>query len=449
MSDDLRALLAAVVAEPADDTVRLAYADCLQEHGNAPRAEFIRLQIDAERLHPDSNARARLEERAQALFAEHWTDWWGEVCAAVGFPMPVPKSSSALGRIARRVGLATPAGHPYETFFKIAIHQRRWKPIDGWVSATFRRGFPDAVSVEIPLRNYSVVRSTLARWQPVSPLASLTVSSPLVGAFLDGPHLAGVRTLRLFDFDPAVLRTSLGSPYFARLEELELESHESVGAEGIRFEFADQVAEAVSAMPTKRLKRLYLQVWTDSVARAVAGAAHLAGLTALEVSILPGLHDDDRAGASRRLATLARSPHLAGLRELAVYGGADAVGIGAVLRNPTWKHLRKLELDLRGWDGMPDLFAGADELPELEEVRFTGVRYDAWTLDALAHSPLLKRVRHFAVRGTYRGGPLPRSLARAVDPDRIETFAIDARDVPARVVEYLRAKFGDRFRPLA
>ena len=71
MSTDLRFLMAAIAADPADDTARLIYADCLEEQGNAPRAEFIRLQIEAERLHPDSNAGARLEEQAQTLFADH------------------------------------------------------------------------------------------------------------------------------------------------------------------------------------------------------------------------------------------------------------------------------------------------------------------------------------------------------------------------------------------
>jgi hypothetical protein len=388
-----------------------------------------------------------LEEQAAALFAEHWIDWWKPVCEAVGFPMPLPKAASALGRLARRVRLATPAGHPYAPLLKVSVHQRSWEEIDGWSAAMFCRGFPDWVSVRIPERDYSVVRATLAGWQQVSPLATLTVSS-LIGSFIHGPHLASVRTLRLFDFDPGVLRAFLASPDFARLEELELESYESIGAEGIRFDFADQVAEAVTAMPTKRFKRLYLQVWTDNVARAVAAAAHLASLTTLQVSILPGLHNDDRAAAARRLTTLARSPHLAGLRELSVFGRADAAGLEAVLRNPIWKHLRKLELDLRGWYGQPDLFTDVDDLPELEEVRLTGFQYDTAILAALARSPLLKRVRHFAVQGVYRGGPLPHALTRVVDPDRIETFAFDVRDAPARVVKELRAQFGDRFRLL-
>jgi len=39
-------LLFAILADPTDDTVRLAYADWLEENGHAGRAEFIRVQIE-------------------------------------------------------------------------------------------------------------------------------------------------------------------------------------------------------------------------------------------------------------------------------------------------------------------------------------------------------------------------------------------------------------------
>lgn len=45
MSDEA-AFLAAILAEPADDTVRLVYADWLQENGQPERAEFIRVQVE-------------------------------------------------------------------------------------------------------------------------------------------------------------------------------------------------------------------------------------------------------------------------------------------------------------------------------------------------------------------------------------------------------------------
>src|SRR5687767_10482221 len=43
--DEKTALLRAICEDPADDTVRLVYADFLEENGEAERAEFVRLQI--------------------------------------------------------------------------------------------------------------------------------------------------------------------------------------------------------------------------------------------------------------------------------------------------------------------------------------------------------------------------------------------------------------------
>jgi uncharacterized protein (TIGR02996 family) len=45
-------LLAAILANPDDDNVRLVYADWLQEHGDDARAEFIRVQIELAKLPP-------------------------------------------------------------------------------------------------------------------------------------------------------------------------------------------------------------------------------------------------------------------------------------------------------------------------------------------------------------------------------------------------------------
>ena len=50
---DADALLAAILADPDDDTPRLAYADWLGESGDADRAEFIRLQCAIAARDPD------------------------------------------------------------------------------------------------------------------------------------------------------------------------------------------------------------------------------------------------------------------------------------------------------------------------------------------------------------------------------------------------------------
>src|SRR6476646_8319259 len=91
MSSTLEALHRAVIADPADRTVRLVYADALDETGlpeHVTRAEFIRSQIALEAA-PEQNARhAILATRRDVLFEEHWLEWWRPVCEAAELPLP-------------------------------------------------------------------------------------------------------------------------------------------------------------------------------------------------------------------------------------------------------------------------------------------------------------------------------------------------------------------------
>lgn len=57
-------LLAAILANPEDDNVRLVYADFLQEHGDAARAEFIRVQC--------AIARMPGEDQCPKCYADHF-----------------------------------------------------------------------------------------------------------------------------------------------------------------------------------------------------------------------------------------------------------------------------------------------------------------------------------------------------------------------------------------
>jgi uncharacterized protein (TIGR02996 family) len=75
--DDRRALMAAILAHPDEDTPRLALADWLQEHGDKhdqARAEFIRLQIRLANT-PTGKARKPLADAADALERKHRKAW--------------------------------------------------------------------------------------------------------------------------------------------------------------------------------------------------------------------------------------------------------------------------------------------------------------------------------------------------------------------------------------
>lgn len=83
MTSHEQGFLQTIVENPFDDTPRLIYADWLEEHGNEPRAEFIRLQIEEadQRAgkYPASEANDRrqdfLEKRIHELEVKHGGDW--------------------------------------------------------------------------------------------------------------------------------------------------------------------------------------------------------------------------------------------------------------------------------------------------------------------------------------------------------------------------------------
>jgi uncharacterized protein (TIGR02996 family) len=88
MSDE-KALLAAILANPDEDTPRLAYADWLQEHGDESglaRAEFIRLQCELARLDEYDPRANIIAGRCRELSDVHWQTWATEIGHTSRYP---------------------------------------------------------------------------------------------------------------------------------------------------------------------------------------------------------------------------------------------------------------------------------------------------------------------------------------------------------------------------
>ncbi len=69
------ALLATIAAHPTDDLPRLIFADYLEEHGQAERAEFIRAQVQLARITPRDADYHPLQSRCSQLL-EQYRDAW-------------------------------------------------------------------------------------------------------------------------------------------------------------------------------------------------------------------------------------------------------------------------------------------------------------------------------------------------------------------------------------
>src|SRR4051812_48307025 len=104
MFDEREALVAAIAANPDDDTPRLIFADWLQEHGEDDRAEFIRLECELARRRleyvtdsslPDDFKAAR--EVSRNLLDRERQHWFGAFYRALGTE-EVRSGSPSLGR---------------------------------------------------------------------------------------------------------------------------------------------------------------------------------------------------------------------------------------------------------------------------------------------------------------------------------------------------------------
>jgi uncharacterized protein (TIGR02996 family) len=75
MVDDESALLQAIQDDPKDDAPRLVYADWLEEHGDAARSEFIRVQCALALPRVARLRRQQLQAREQELLEAHRERW--------------------------------------------------------------------------------------------------------------------------------------------------------------------------------------------------------------------------------------------------------------------------------------------------------------------------------------------------------------------------------------
>jgi uncharacterized protein (TIGR02996 family) len=180
-------LLQAILDDPADDAVRLVFADWLEDHSQNERAEFIRLQIELAGLSKGDKRRERMERRERALLRKHARAWF-----------------------------APPRGWTVGEQFQV------------------RRGFPEALHV---LEEVIDKPELVAHW-PITYLRAGELTDPeLMRRLGESPFLARLRELDLY-YVPIIrlegLRTLLQSPHAANLVRLNLGST-FVGDAGARF----------------------------------------------------------------------------------------------------------------------------------------------------------------------------------------------------------------------
>ena len=76
--------LQALLADPDDDTLRLALADWLDENDQSARAEFVRVQVELARGVLDRDRRWHLELRQRDLLIAHDAEWVAPLAQVLG-----------------------------------------------------------------------------------------------------------------------------------------------------------------------------------------------------------------------------------------------------------------------------------------------------------------------------------------------------------------------------
>jgi uncharacterized protein (TIGR02996 family) len=236
LPDEQAALLRAIVAEPDEDTPRLAYADWLQENGDEEQARYIRDSIQLAAMPYDAPGRKALVERLRET-----RDWRG------------PEWLQRLGLGKRAVGFNR--GLPVRVVFEGANE----------FFATAERLFALLPIRALEICAYSGSRlrgDAVRRLASMPELARLTDLRFLEHEHVDpnawrelfrSPHVAGLEFLGLSGCGVGeIITTELAfAPPLANLCDLDL-SYNSIGVGGVRAILDSPYLE-------KRLELLWLE----------------------------------------------------------------------------------------------------------------------------------------------------------------------------------------------
>jgi uncharacterized protein (TIGR02996 family) len=283
---------------PDDDAPRLIYADWLDEHGDAERAEFIRLQCRVAVLPEDDPRREALARREAELLQGNWRRWTEEAFLAwlehppARCPIYDPHEVCEIFAEATRRRLQSDDPDLEELEARIEPFNYRGYELHlpFFSQAVFRRGFIDQAGVEeVPLFTFApalcdlgMVRHLAVLFDDAEPMIGddvirrliCTMSAPPLLSLDLGTMVEGFDGLRALAAWPGVaeLRRFTGltvsrhysveepddeavvilarSPYLGKLEHLHLNLGNS---------YTDRAVEAILDSPTlKALKTVQL-----------------------------------------------------------------------------------------------------------------------------------------------------------------------------------------------
>jgi uncharacterized protein (TIGR02996 family) len=304
------AFLQAIIETPDDDTPRLVYADWLEEHGDAERAEFIRVQVQLACLPEEDPRRPALKLRERALLSRHEATWAGPFRGRVeswkfrrGFVEQITTGAAKFLTQTEQLFRLAPIRHVRLRRATWCLHRLAACPFLGRLTGLDLSGNAD--------------RPGGANFLLPSGVRALAAS----------PHLHRLTTLLLFATNINVFDVQhlVSAPALKRLTTLDLGGN-ALGPDGAGVLAG---APALARLTTLRLHRTQIGV---AGVRLLAASPYLTQLTELDLGW-------NYLGGPGVLA-LADAPNLAGLERLDLTG--SYVSIASAKALAASPHLRRL-----------------------------------------------------------------------------------------------------------
>jgi uncharacterized protein (TIGR02996 family) len=322
--DERRALMAAIVANPDEDTPRLAFADWLDEHGDKHdrlRAEFIRLECRLGIPGDDRKANEAAEARALALQEKHAAHWLGPLKAFVKNPW---FKRGLLGILYFTPGV----------FLKKETQQllAEWLPRVG-VNVLGLSGLSKKPGL--------VAESPALGLVPAFMWWDTQMDDDRLRVFAKSPHTGGLSVLvleKLLCSDTG-LKALARSPCFPALKRLRL----LAPVHGGRKITAAGVRSLIASTFFPRLDTFALTSMWNVTPKGFCSEPALSRLKRLYYQ------------GSRVFAALCRCPHFTGLEELTIDSYSDGLtdeDAAALLENAAFGKLRRLVVKVARGDGL-------------------------------------------------------------------------------------------------
>lgn len=434
---DHEAFLRGILANPEDDSLRLVYADWLEERGD-PRAEFIRVQCELAKLPADDPKWDALEQREWDLLRRHETAWTADLKSIVtdwefqrGFVDTISLGGRAFVDHADKLFQRAPIRHVTLTRFgssSLSGDQLAACPQLVLVGGLELKGEGPFADLQQVIRSPHLKRltsfaipgsscdtlHTLAKYGSAL-LEELDVSG-MVGAARQLGSLTGKTPFALKKLNLA--GTGLGSEDAERLASaasLASLTHLDLSNNGgLRVAGAQALAKSphLTRLTWLSFGKSYSEVDGCQIGlkgtQALAASPTFANLTALD------LRDNNLADAA--ISAIVASPHWTRLRELRL--GSNKVGTKGIEALVHWSGLERLNLlDLWVNYGIGD--AGAmllAESPRVANLLHLDLGYTTLTAKGvlpLAKSPHLTRLRLLNLEGNKIGDPGVQVLAKS------------------------------------